>query len=78
MSTAFRPKVGTFVAEGGGGSSLRVRVLKRLLKRGVTGDREGVSQIKELARITRICLYTEAARTMSLVEAITKAVTRYQ
>ena len=55
-------------------------MLKRLLKfsKGVTGDGEGVSRIKELARFARVCLYTEAARTMSPAEAITKAVTRYQ
>ena len=59
---------------------MRVRVLKRLLKfsKGERGDGEGVSRIKELARFARVCLYTEAARTMSPAEAITKAITRYQ
>jgi hypothetical protein len=56
---------------------LRVRVLKQLLKisRGERSDREVVGQIEELARVARVCPYTEAARTMSPAEAITKAVT---
>jgi hypothetical protein len=34
--------------------------------------------IEELGRVARVCPYTEAARTMSPAEAITKAINRYQ